>query len=113
MKRVAEFLRTTLIGGLLVVLPIYVSVLLTAKAVAGLLAVVAPITSQIPAGVRLRGLAAVAIIVVACFIAGLVVRTALGLRVKNALERSLLERIPGYSLVRGLAGRITGTSEDA
>ena len=27
---------------------------------------------------------------------------------KTALERNLLERIPGYSLIRGLAGRVAG-----
>jgi len=30
-----------------------------------------------------------------CLVAGLVVRTGAGLRAKNALERSVLEKIPG------------------
>lgn len=38
MKSLAEFTKTTLVGGLLVVLPICLSVLLLAKALAGVLA---------------------------------------------------------------------------
>jgi hypothetical protein len=59
MKVLAEFTRTTLVGGVLVILPIYVTVLLLAKAVNGLLALLTPVTSQLPAGVRSRQVAAI------------------------------------------------------
>ena len=49
MKTLAEFTKTTLIGGVLIILPIYVSVLLLAKAAKGLLALISPITAGIPA----------------------------------------------------------------
>jgi uncharacterized membrane protein len=52
------------------------------------------------------------VLIVVCFLAGLAVRTGPGLRAKNALERNLLERIPGYALVRGLAARVAGKQED-
>jgi hypothetical protein len=42
------------------------------------------------------------------FVAGIVVRTGPGTRAKNVLERSVLERIPGYALVRGLPERVFG-----
>ncbi len=48
MKTLAEFTKTTLIGGILIILPIYVSLLLLAKAVTGLLALLKPITAGIP-----------------------------------------------------------------
>jgi hypothetical protein len=41
------------------------------------------------------------------------VRTRPGLRAKNVLDRYMLERIPGYTLLRGLTGRITGHEEGA
>jgi uncharacterized membrane protein len=47
-----------------------------------------------------------------CFACGMVVRTGPGLRAKNAIERTLLEKIPGYALIRGLAGRIVGKADD-
>jgi uncharacterized membrane protein len=111
-KGLAEFTRTTLVGGLLVVLPVYLSLLLLAKTVAGLFALVSPLTAQIPAEVHFRRILAVLILVTLCFVAGLVVRTGLGLRAKSALEEHLLERIPGYTLLRGLAARMAGRSQD-
>ena len=50
MKGLAELTKTTLIGGLLVVLPIYLSILLLAKTLAGILALLSPVTATIPAG---------------------------------------------------------------
>jgi len=50
MKGLAEFTKTTLIGGLLVVLPIYLSILLLAKTLSGILALLSPVTAPIPAG---------------------------------------------------------------
>lgn len=41
----------------------------------------------------------------------LVVRTRPGRRPKEELDRRLLGRIPGCTLIRGLAGRITGQEE--
>jgi uncharacterized membrane protein len=112
MKSIAEFTKTTLIGGLLVILPIYFTFILLAKGLAGIRAVVAPVTEQIPVQVDFRELIALLLIVFVCFLAGLIVRTGPGLRAKNALERKLLEKIPGYSLLRGLTGRIAGTQTD-
>lgn len=112
MKNIAEFTKTTLIGGLLVVIPIYLSVILLAKTVGGLLALVAPVTAQIPVEVDFRQLIAILIVIAACFVAGILVRTGPGLRAKNAVERAVLEKIPGYTLLRSLAGRVAGTQED-
>jgi uncharacterized membrane protein len=112
MKTLAEFTKTTLIGGLLVILPLYVSILLLAKAAKGILALLNPLTAQIPASVEFRQILAFLLIAVICFIPGLSVRTGPGLRAKNALERAVLERLPGYRLLRGLTGRITGRADE-
>ena len=79
MKTLAEFTKTTLIGGLLIILPIYIAVLLLAKAVKALLGLLAPVTSQIPAGMEFRGIIAILLLVVVCFVVGLIVRTGPGL----------------------------------
>lgn len=112
MKGLAELTKTTLIGGLLVVLPIYLSILLLAKTLSGLFALLSPVTAAIPAGAQFRQLFALLIVFAVCLVAGLVVRTGTGLRAKNALERSVLRKIPGYSLVRGLAERLGGESTE-
>ena len=108
MKALAELTKTTLIGGLLIVLPIYLSILLLAKTLSGILGLLSPVTAAIPAGAQFRQIFALVIVLAVCLVAGLVVRTGVGLRAKNAFERSVLEKIPGYSLVRGLAERLGG-----
>ena len=110
MRTLAEFTKTTLIGGVLVILPIYVVVLLLAKAINGLLALLAPITAQVPAAVQFRQIVAILLLVAICFVIGLIVRTGPGLRAKNAFERAVLEKLPGYTFLRGLAKRLTGDS---
>ena len=112
MKTLAEFTKTTLIGGVLIILPIYIAVLLLAKAAQALLGLLAPLTFQIPAGTEFRGIIAILVLVVVCFIVGLIVRTGPGLRAKNAFEQTVLEKLPGYSFLRGFAKRLTGRSEE-
>ena len=111
MRGLAEFTKTTLIGGVLVILPVWISTLLLLKMIGGIFALLSPVTSALPPTMALRQLVSVLIVLAACFIAGLVVRTGPGLRAKSVLDRYLLERIPGYTLLRGLAGRITGQEE--
>ena len=112
MRGLAEFTKTTLIGGVLVILPVYLSILLLGKTVAGLLALISPVTKHLPATMEFRQVVAILILIFLCFLAGLMVRTGPGLRAKNAIERHLLERIPGYTLIRGFAARVAGRQED-
>jgi uncharacterized membrane protein len=112
MKSLGDFTRTTLIGGVLIVLPIYVSILLLAKSLSIVIKLLSPVTAQIPATMQFRQLIAIAILIAVCFVAGIIVRTRLGLRAQRAVERNLLNRIPGYTLVRGLAARMAGRQED-
>ena len=87
MKGLAELTKTTLIGGVLIVLPIYLSILLLAKTLSAIVTLLSPVTATIPAGVQFRQVIAVLIVLVVCFVAGIVVRTGPGLRAKHALER--------------------------
>ena len=112
MRGIAEFAKTTLIGGILVMLPIYLSILLLLKAISGLMGLVAPITEGLPEALPFREVIAILILIGVCFICGIAVRTGPGLRAKNAFERSVLEKIPGYALIRGLAGKIIGGSDE-
>lgn len=111
MKSLIEFIKTTIIGGLLVLLPIGLLVLMVAKAISGAMAVVSPIAAQLPTGTRFANLIGLALIIAACFAAGLILRTVLGQRIKTLLERRVLERLPGYSLLRSLTRRVAGEEE--
>ena len=108
MKTLAEFARTTLVGGILILLPIYLAVILILKALRGVAAVIAPITAQVPAGAEFRQLLAILIMLAACFIAGLLVRTGPGGRGMKELQRRVLAKIPGYSFLRSLVASLGG-----
>jgi uncharacterized membrane protein len=113
MSTIAQFLKTTLIGGLLILVPMYFSVLLLAKAVKGLVGLLAPVTALLPEGLHeLRQLAAIALVVLACFVLGLAARTRPGRFMLGEFERRVLEKIPGFAVMRGVARRISGRSED-
>jgi hypothetical protein len=70
------------------------------------LAAVKPITAAIPGSVEFEEILAILVLAVICFIAGLIVRTRAGLRAKNAMERRVLQMLPGYT-------RCCGASPDA
>lgn len=112
LRSIAEFTKTTLVGGLLIVLPIYLTFILLAKTIKGALGLVAPITNQIPSGVEFRQFVSIGIVVGVCFLAGVIVRTDFGRMAKNSIEHNLLERIPGYAMLRDLTARLTGREQD-
>jgi uncharacterized membrane protein len=112
MRGLAELIKTTLVGGLFVVLPIYLAILLLVKTLAGVLSLLSPVTAAIPAGAQFRQAIALLIVMAVCVAAGIVVRTRRGLRAKRVFERRVLERIPGYTLLRGLAERVAGEERE-
>jgi uncharacterized membrane protein len=113
MKTIVEFVKTTLIGGLLVVVPAYLTVLLLAKALAGLMKLLGPIVALLPGDEKFRQITAIALVLLVCFILGVAARTGIGRRVIAAFERGVLERLPGFAMLRAVVRRISGTSDDA
>lgn len=112
LKSLAEFTKTTLIGGILLIIPLYFSIILLMKAFSVLTQLVSPITSHITGIHEFKNLLAILIAIIVCFVAGVIVRTAPGLKAKNIFEHKLLERIPGYTIIRGLTARIAGKQTD-
>src|SRR5262245_34239338 len=106
MKRLIEFLKTTVLGGALVVLPVWLTVLLLLKAVMRLQIFVKPVSAALPEGVVHPRVMAVLALVVLCFVVGALVRTAIGRQVRLAVERSVFERLPGYSTLRSVAEQL-------
>jgi uncharacterized membrane protein len=102
MKTIVEFVKTTLIGGLLIVVPAYLTVLLLAKALAGVVRLLGPIVALLPGEQHFRQLMATALVVLLCFILGVVARTGVGRRAIAAFERRVLERLPGFAMLRAI-----------
>jgi uncharacterized membrane protein len=100
MRRLVRFLGTTLLGGLLVVLPIYLAVLATLVIGRKLIGILGPLAKLLPEGIPQPNLVVAFLAVLVCFFAGLIAagfpRTAVG----RGFEEKVLERLPGYSMIR-------------
>ncbi|MDJ0848215.1 MAG: hypothetical protein QNK04_07555 [Myxococcota bacterium] len=113
MKGLIGFLRATVAGGFFVVLPIVLVVALLAEAVGFLGDLLEPVLDPLPVrelgGVDVSLLVAGAVVLLTCFLTGLVIRTELGDRANRWIERTVLERLPGYTLIKSLTRRFAGT----
>ena len=98
------FVKTTLVGGLLVVLPVGILVYIFNWVFYLLLTGVAPLVVLV-LGEEARHdtiaqIMAVVIILTVCFLIGLVLRTSFGHWVHAGVEDKLLSRAPGYTVIK-------------
>jgi uncharacterized membrane protein len=106
-----RFLKTALIAGALVVFPAWLAILIILKILQKLAVVVKPVSVALPESINHPMLIACALMLVICLIVGALIQSMIGLRLKNAAERAVFEKIPGYTALRGLANQI-GNIED-
>jgi uncharacterized membrane protein len=112
MKSLLQFLKITLVGGLLVVLPLWLSLLLLFKAIKGAMAMLVPIVKLLPQTVVHERIVALLLLLLICFGVGLLIRTEAGKRIGDWLEKHLLGRLPGFSIVRGMIRQFAGEKEE-
>jgi uncharacterized membrane protein len=112
MKTLIKFLKVTLVGGLLVVLPVCVSLLLLLKAIKGAMAMLLPIAKLVPQRFVHHDVIALCLLVLICFGVGLLIRTELGKCIGDWLEQHLLGRLPGFSIVRGMLRQLAGDKDE-
>jgi uncharacterized membrane protein len=112
MKQFREFLVNTLVGGLLVLAPLYLAVLLLLKAMKSLVGLVRPFAMLLPDWLPGETILSLLLVLVVCFLIGLAVRTQRGRAVRERIERSLFERLPGYALLRSLSQRLAGENQE-
>ena len=113
MKFARDFLANALVGGLLIVLPIYLAVLVLLKGMQSVAGLVKPLTMLLPAWVPAENLLSLALVLVICFLIGIAVRTRVGRIFRERIERSLFERLPGYALFRSLTQRLAGEDRES
>ena len=115
-KQPAGFFKTTALGALLIVVPFAIVGFALWQLVELVKDLLIPIFESLPLGsVTLRILvmaAAFLSVVLMCYITGLLVRTRWGSRLRHWIERSFLERIPGYKMVRSLAHQYLGEDDE-
>ena len=115
MNNKISYLKATVVGGIVFLIPIAVllliigKVMVPLKALAGKVAPILPVESV--AGFVVLNLIALALILLFCMLAGLAAQSATGKRIVTKLEDNLLSSIPGYSFVKGLGDSLKQSDE--
>jgi len=112
MKKLGKFIRTTFIGGFLIVLPVALTFILMRWIFNGVSGQISPLTKLIIGDsdtMKIVGdTLSIAIILVVFFLIGLTVRTRLGKYLFSKFEEHILKIAPGYSLFKETLKQLVG-----
>jgi uncharacterized membrane protein len=101
-----------MLSGFLVVVPIYLAMLLLLKAMKTVGTLVQPFTLLMPEWFPAERALSLLLVLVICFLIGVAIRTPTGRGVREWIEKSFFERIPGYALLRSLTHQLTADSHE-
>ena len=105
MKYAREFITSTVVGGLFIVVPVYLAVLLLLKGMKSVGGLVRPVAALVPDWLPAENLLSLVLLLALCFLVGIAVRTPSGRAVRERMEVVFFERLPGYGLLRSLTQR--------
>lgn len=112
MQRLKKFTKTTVLGGIVVLLPVFLTGFLLHWAFGVVTGLIEPLTRVLVIKARMNErLADVLVIVVLigiCFFVGLVVKTRLGRYIYRVVEKRILKVMPGYTLFRNTIKQFLG-----
>jgi len=107
MKALKEFIKTTIVGGIVFLVPLILMVLVLRHAMEFAGKIAGPIAALFPenriAGVALATIIAALVLLLLSFVAGLLARTDVGRNLARWLEDSLLGNLPQYRMVKTMA----------
>ena len=112
MKHARELVTSTVIGGVFIVVPLYLAVLLLLKGMKSAAGLVRPIAVLLPDWLPAEQFFSLLLVLVACFFVGAAVRTQAGRKAREKLERVFFERLPGYGLLRSLTQRLAEDGDE-
>ncbi len=101
-----KFIMTTVIGGLVFLVPLMFLVFILGKAVGFMMVIAKPLAGWLPVdtvgGVALANLIAILAVIVVSFVAGLIARHTVAAGLVKTLESKVLVKIPGYTIIKGI-----------
>jgi len=112
MKRALRFTTRSLLSGVLVIVPIYLALLLLLKGMKSVVGLVRPFALLLPDWVPAETALSLLLVLVICFLLGVAIRTRAGQAVRDRVERTIFEKIPGYGLLRSLTQQMAGKSRE-
>ena len=112
MKYARELVTSTVVGGLFIVVPVYLAVLLLLKGMKSAASLVRPLAVLVPDWLPAEDFLSLVLVLALCFLVGAAVRTRAGRAIRERMERMFFERLPGYGLLRSLTQRLAGDSDE-
>ena len=112
MKQFIEFVVRAFITGLLILVPVYLSVLLLLKAMNSVAGIARPFANLLPEWLPAEHILSLLLVLIVCFLIGVAVRTPPGRALQERIEKSFFERMPGYALFRSLTQRLAGKDDE-
>jgi len=110
MKKSLALVGRMLLRGFLIIVPIYLAILLLLKGMKSVMGLVRPISRLLPDWLPADQALSLLIVLVLCIVVGFAAQTRAGGAMRERLEKTFFERIPGYSLLRSLTQRVAGES---
>ncbi|SFD29949.1 DUF502 domain-containing protein [Flavobacterium phragmitis] len=112
MKSIFKIIKATFLGGILFLAPLVVLLVILEKGYGIIQKVTLPLVNNLPRvhvlGIALQELVGIVIIILICFIAGLLARTAKAKNLIQKLEDGILSFVPGYSFMKSMNENIMG-----
>ncbi|WP_343613358.1 DUF502 domain-containing protein [Flavobacterium sp.] len=112
MKSIFKIIKATFLGGILFLAPLVVLLIILEKGYYIIQKVTLPLVSNLPRvhvlGLALQELFGILLIIIFCFIAGVLAKTTLAQKLILKIENSILSFIPGYSFMKGINENIMG-----
>ena len=117
MGKLKSFLKTSLLGGVVVILPVAILASVTLWIFNLVTGLIEPLTRLLIKDSQINEYAAevivLVLIVASCFFVGVLVRTRLGDFFYRTIETRILKLMPGYSMVKETVLQVFGSKQDS
>jgi uncharacterized membrane protein len=113
LKEFRKWVVQPLIAGFLFLVPIYLAILLLLKAMKSLGKLVKPVAGLLPESFPAETIISLLLVLMLCLLIGIVLRTAFGQAMRTRMERSILQKIPGYEVIRGMTRQLAGQGQES
>jgi len=112
MQKIKKFIKTTILGGVVVLLPVFLTIFFLRWLFNFITRMLSPVTNLVVEKAhmqeQLADLLVILIIIALCFFVGLTVRTRLGRFLHRQVEKWILKVVPGYTLFRNTIEQFLG-----
>jgi uncharacterized membrane protein len=116
MRLFSSFFKATVVGGILFLLPLILMIVVLQKGLHIVERIVVPLAKKFPdhkfLGIGMTTILSIVVIVALAFLFGLVARTAAGRRFREWVEYTVMGKMPGYAIMKGMLRGATGLENE-